>query len=133
MEQIRTLVPTRQSQVFLATSASAMSQFSRTFKALNNQIRTSPSQNLPMTLSILDDLANAQELIAQSTIPADSLETIRREMVNLEREAKGIGGLGVGDVVEDVKRRGQGVLILPSDAGIIPLTTDVSGLKEDKF
>ena len=126
MEQINALMQTRQTDVFLATSASPMNQFSRTFKALNNQIRTSPSQNLPLTLSILDDLTIAQEMIARTTIPADSVDTIQREIAALEREAKGIGAVGVGDVVEEVKRRGQGVMNLPSDGGIISLTNDVT-------
>src|ERR1700721_2724977 len=99
----------QQTEVFTATSMSPMGQFSRTFKALNTQIRTSPSQNLPLTLAILDDLTIAQEMISQTTIPRDSVESIRREINALEREAKGVGGVGVGDVVEDVKRRGQNI------------------------
>jgi hypothetical protein len=102
-----------------------MGQFSRTFKALNTIIRGSPSQNLPLTLSILDDLTAAQDLLARTTIPQDAMEAIRREINALEREAKGIGGVGVGDVVEDIKRRGQNIVTLPSDGGLIDLTTDV--------
>jgi hypothetical protein len=102
-----------------------MGQFSRTFKVLNTQIRGSPSQNLPLTLSILDDLILAQELLDQSLIPKEFIETIRRELGGVEREAKSAGAIGVGDVIEDVKRRGQAITILPSDGGLIELTTDV--------
>lgn len=116
----------QQNDVFIATSIPPMGQFSRTFKALNTIIRGSPSQNLPLTLSILDDLTTAQELIARTTIPHDAIEAIRREINGLEREAKGVGGVGVGDVVEDIKRRGQNIVTLPSDGGLIDLTTDVS-------
>lgn len=118
----------QQSEVFEKTSTSAMGLFARTFKALNTQIRSSPSQNLPLSLGILEDLTSAQEGITKSNLPSSVIEQLRREINALEREAKGVGAVGVGDVVEDVKRRGQGVLSLPSDGGIIDLTGDVSPL-----
>jgi len=111
--------------MFQTTVVSPVGQFSRTFKALNTQIRTSPSEKLPLTLSILDDLLIAQELLTRTTIPANSTEGLQREINALEREAKGVGSVGVSDVVEDVKRRGQAVTSLPLDAGIIDLTIDV--------
>lgn len=127
MEIISFIIPIRQSEIFQSTSIPPMGQFSRTFKALNTQIRTSPSQNLPLILSILEDLIIAQETVSRITIiPKDSIEMLKREINGLEREAKGVGAVGVGDVVEDVKRRGQAVLSLPSDGGIIDLTTDVT-------
>jgi hypothetical protein len=118
----------QQSEIFEKTSINPMGLFARTFKALNTQIRGSPSQNLPLTLSILDDLTSAQDLISRSTIPQGSIDSLRREINALEREAKGVGAVGVGDVVEEIRRRGQGVLFLPPDGGIIDLTTDVLSL-----
>ena len=115
----------QQSEIFEKTCMNPMGLFARTFKALNTQIRSSPSQNLPLTLSILDDLTSAQELIARSMIPQGGIDALRREINVLEREAKGVGAVGVGDVIEEIRRRGQGVLSLPSDGGIIDLTTDV--------
>ena len=67
----------------------------------------------------------AQELIFRTAMPKDAIESIRREINCLEREVKGVGAVGVGDVVEDVRRRGQSITTLPSDAGIIDLTNDV--------
>lgn len=58
-------------------------------------------------------------------IPQGGIDALRREINVLEREAKGVGAVGVGDVIEEIRRRGQGVLSLPSDGGIIDLTTDV--------
>jgi Exo70 exocyst complex subunit len=116
----------QQETVFEKTAIAPMGLFSRTFKALNTQIRSSPSQNLPLTLSILDDLTFAQDMISRSTVSSGSVEVLRKEINTLEREAKGVGAVGVGDVVEDVRRRGQGVLSLPSDGGIIDLTSEVS-------
>jgi len=116
----------QQEEIFEKTASAPMGLFSRTFKALNTQIRSSPSQNLPLTLSILDDLTVAQDMISRSTVSSGSVEVLRKEINTLEREAKGVGAVGVGDVIEDVRRRGQGVLSLPSDGGIIDLTTDVS-------
>ena len=125
MDTIGSVTSTRRDEMFQATVVSPVGQFSRTFKALNTQIRTSPSQNLPLTLSILDDLLVAQEMLSRTTIPASSTEGLRREINGLEREARGVGAVGVGDVVEDVKRRGQAVTSLPSDGTIIDLTIDV--------
>lgn len=125
MDIINSVVSTRREDLFQATAVSPISQFSRTFKALNTQIRTSPSQKLPLTLSILDDLFIAQEMLAQTTIPPSCTDSLRKEINGLEREAKGVGAVGVGDVVEDVKRRGQNVASLPPDGNIIDLTTDV--------
>lgn len=125
MEIIATLIQVRQSEIFQSTSIPPMGQFSRTFKALNTQIRTSPSQNLPLILSILEDLTVAQELFSRTAVPRDSIDMIKREINGLEREAKGVGAVGVSDVVEDIKRRGQAIFSLPSDGGIIELTTDV--------
>jgi hypothetical protein len=99
--------------------------FSRTFKALNTQIRGAPAQNLPLILSILDDLGFAQEVLGRTTVSGGTVEGIRKDILGLEREARGIGGVGVGDVIEDVKRRGGNVVILPSDGGIVDLTIDV--------
>src|SRR5271156_3052066 len=107
MQTIKSIFQTHQVEIFTSTSLTPMSQFSRTFKALNTQIRTSPSQNLPLTLSILDDLGIAQEMLNRTGLPRDSVDSLRREINGLEREAKGVGAVGVGDVVEDVKRRGQ--------------------------
>ena len=118
-------MPVRQSEVFTSTSLPCMGSFSRTFKALNAQMRTSPGHLLPLILSILDDMTVAQELISLAAIPKDTIESIRREINGLEREVKGVGAVGVGDVVEDVRRRGQSITTLPSDAGIIDLTNDV--------
>jgi len=67
----------------------------------------------------------AEDIIAQSTLPRETVDSIKRESTGLEREAKGVGTVGVADVMEDIKRRGQSVLTLPSDAGIIDLTVDV--------
>lgn len=103
-----------------------MSSFSRTFKALITQIRASPGHLLPLILTILDDMTVSQELISLAAIPKDTIDSFKREINTLEREAKGVGVVGVGDVVEDVRRRGQLITTLPSDAGIIDLTTDVS-------
>ena len=103
-----------------------MGSFSRTFKALNTQIRASPGHLLPLILSILDDMSVCQELISQVAIPIDTIDSLKREINSLERESKGVGTVGVGDVVEDVRRRGQSITTLPSDAGIIDLTNDVS-------
>jgi hypothetical protein len=103
-----------------------LSQLSRTFKALNTSIRTSPSQNLPLTLSILEDVAVAQDSIARSQLPRETVDGLKRECTGLEREAKGVGAVGVADIMEDIKRRGQGVLALPADASVIDLTTDVN-------
>lgn len=103
-----------------------MGSFSRTFKALNTQIRTSPGHLLPLILSILDDMTDSQELISVVAIPKDTIDSFKREINGLEREAKGVGAVGVGDVVEEVRRRGQSITTLPSDAGIIDLTNDVS-------
>jgi hypothetical protein len=125
METINSIVQVRQIDIFTSTSLVPIGQFSRTFKALNTQIRTSPSQNLTLTLSILDDVTPAQELISQSAIPKESLDTIRREINTLEREAKSVGAIGVNDVLDDIKRKGQSIITLPSDGGIIDLTTDV--------
>ena len=124
-ETITKIMPARQEDIFVNTSASPLSQLSRTFKALNTYVRSSPSQNMLLTLSILEDLAVAEDIIAQSTLPLETIESIKRETTGLEREAKGVGTVGVADVVEDIKRRGQSVLTLPSDAGIIDLTVDV--------
>ena len=105
-----------------------MGQISRTFKALTTQIRAAPSQNLPLILSILEDLTISQEMFSRTTFPQDSVDSIRREINGLEREAKGVGAVGVSDIIEDIRRRGQAVVTLPSDSGIIDLTTDVLSL-----
>ena len=118
-------MPARQEDVFVNTSLSPLSQFSRTVKALSTYVRSSPSQNIFLTLSILEDVSVAEDIIAQSTLPRETIESIKRESTGLEREAKGVGTVGVADVMEDIKRRGQSVLTLPSDAGIIDLTVDV--------
>ena len=125
MEIINGIMQNQGAEVFSATSRAPMGQFSRTFKALNTQIRTSPGQNLPLTLSTLDDLIVAQELLVTTAMPKDSIDSLRREITTLEREAKSVGGLGIGDIIEDVKRRAQNILTLPFDAGITDLTTDV--------
>lgn len=119
-------MPIRQTETFTSTSLQCMGSFSRTFKALNTQIRASPGHLLPLILSILDDMSVCQEFISQVTIPKDTIDSLKREVNSLEREAKGVGTVGVGDVVEDVRRRGQSITTLPSDAGIIDLTNDVS-------
>jgi hypothetical protein len=118
-------MPIRQTEVFVSTSLPCIGSFSRTFKALNTQIRASPGHLLPLILSILDDMAVSQELVSQTTVPKDTVESFKREINGLEREARGVGAVGVGDVVEDVRRRGQSITTLPSDAGIMDLTIDV--------
>ena len=130
MDIINSVVATGREELFQATVVSPIAQFSRTFKALNTQIRSSPSQKLPLTLSILDDLFVAQEMLARTTIPPSCTEGLRKEINGLEREAKGVGAVGVGDVVEDVRRRGQSVTSLPSDGNIIDFTTDVPTLTD---
>lgn len=132
MEVLSSIIPVRQSEVFQSTSIPPIGQFSRTFKALNTQIRTSPNQNLQLILSILEDLTGAQEMFSRVQIPKDAIDTIKREINSLEREAKGIGAVGVGDVIEDVKRRGQNIISLPSDGGIIDLTGDVTPPYHDR-
>jgi hypothetical protein len=114
-----------ESDIFFATSVSAMNLFSRTFKALSTQIRGAANQNLPLILSILDDLTVAQDIFSRTTISKDVIDGMSKDIATLEREARGIGGVGVGDVVEDVRRRGAAVASLPGDGGIIDLTTEV--------
>jgi len=126
MGVLSSIIPVRQSEVFQSTSIPPIGQFSRTFKALNIQIRTSPSQNLQLTLSILEDLTTAQEMFSRVQIPKDAIDTIKREINSLEREAKGVGAVGIGDIAEDIKRRGQNIISLPSDGGIIDLTGEVT-------
>jgi hypothetical protein len=87
---------------------------------------------LPLTLSILEAVAGAQDIIAQSKLPKETVDAMKRESVGLEREAKGVGAAGVADVMEDIRRRGQNVVILPFDAGIIDLTNDVNLLLPSK-
>jgi len=43
----------------------------------------------------------------------------------MEREAKGVGGVGISDVLEEIKRRSSTIISLPSDGNMIDLTTDV--------
>jgi exocyst complex protein 7 len=131
LDILSTLIPSQPgespvSEIFTVTATGPLQLFSRTFKALNTQIRTSPSQNFTLVLSILDDLTFAQELLTRTSIPSTTIEGIRKDIAALEREAKGIGGVGVGDIIEDVKRRGNNVLTLPSDGGVIEFTTEVS-------
>jgi hypothetical protein len=120
------IIPERPDDVFIQTSLPQLSQLSRTFKALNTSIRTSPSQNLPLTLSILEDVAVVQDSISRSQLPRETVDGLKRECTGLEREAKGVGAVGVADIMEDIKRRGNGVLTLPADASVIDLTTDVN-------
>jgi hypothetical protein len=115
----------RQRGLFTATMTAALTSLFRTFKTLTTQIRTSPNQDLPLTLSILDDLVVIQEILAKTSVPKDFVDGIRREVAGLEREAKGVGGVGVTDVIEEIKRRGQQIVQLPMDAGLIDLTADV--------
>jgi Exo70 exocyst complex subunit len=126
MGVLSSIIPVRKTEVFQSTSIPPIGQFSRTFKALNTQIRTSPTQNLQLILSILEDLTTAQEMFTRIQIPKDAIDTIQREINSLEREAKGVGAVGIGDVIEDVKRRGQNIISLPSDGGIIDLTGEVT-------
>jgi len=128
MDILQSIVRKRQTEVFMSTSIPPMGQFSRTFKALNTQIRGNPSSNFRLTLTILEDLALAQELIDKSSLPRESVDGIKKDIVALEREARGIAAVGVGDVIEDVKRRGNNVLMLPADANVIDLTVDVCSL-----
>jgi len=102
-----------------------MGQLSRTFKALTTQIRTNPSLNLPLTLSILDDVGVALDVIGRTTLAKETVDGIRREIGGLEREAKGVGGVGISDMIEDIKRRGAAINSLPSDGNIIDLTVEV--------
>jgi len=125
MDILQNIIRKRQTEVLMSTSIPPMGQFSRTFKALNTQIRGNPSANFRLTLTILEDLGLAQELIENTSLPRESVEGIKKEIATLEREAKGIGAVGVGDVIEDVKRRANNVLMLPSDANVIDLTVDV--------
>ena len=109
----------------MSTATGALSQLSRSFKAITTQIRTNPSQNLSLILSILDDLSIFQDILGRTSLPREMVEALRRELTGLEREAKGVGGVGISDVLEDIKRRGSGIVALPSDGNIIDLTPDV--------
>jgi hypothetical protein len=74
---------------------------------------------------VLEELDVMQDLLTRHTFPGRFAESIRREISALEREARGVGSVGVTDVIEEIKRRGEKLMSLPSDAGIIDLTTDV--------
>jgi hypothetical protein len=123
---IHTLFPAQYTEILISTATGALGQVSRAFKAVTTQIRTNPSQNLPLTLSILDDISIVQDLMKKTSLPKEALDNIRKETLGMERDAKGVGGVGISDVLEEIKRRGATIVSLPSDGNLIDLTGDVS-------
>jgi Exo70 exocyst complex subunit len=122
---VNSLISARQTDLLASAIANPMGQISRTFKALNTQIRSSPNSNLTLALGIMDDLGVCQESFERSAIPKDIVDGMRKELIGLEKEAKGIGAAGVGDVLDEIKRRGQFLTTLPPDGSVIDLTIDV--------
>ena len=104
---------------FEATVRKALSEFSRTLRELNNQIRAHITTDCFLAYEIVDIGNRLAFRIDQQT------GQLRQQLVDATKPVRDTAKASLADLLDDIKRQTSSMILFPLDGSAIPYTTEV--------